>query len=364
MGNMQDGKLDWSDLVFTSDPDEIQRYRLSNGDVLFNRTNTVELVGKCSIFISKRPAIFAGYLIRINCDASKLDSRYLTYVMNTEFARKHSVKVLSVAVGQANINGQKVKTYPIPVPPTLAEQKAIASALSDADASIESLEQLLAKKRLIKQAAMQELLTCRRRLPGFGEDWKEKCIGDFAVCYSGGTPSTAVADYYGGDIPWITSSDLNRRYIHQVDGRISKPGFENSAAKMVEPNTLLIALYGATAGVPAISRISAAINQAVLAIVPKSGSVEFLFFQLSRMRDWLISTYTQGGQPNLSGQIIKDLKISLPNLTEQRAISQHLSDMDLEIRAVQNRLTKVRHLKHAMMQQLLTGRIRLQASQA
>ena len=151
-------------MVYTDDEAETRKYRLHSGDVLFNRTNTIDLVGKCAIYKGERSAIFAGYLIRINVDESALDSRFLNYVLNTEFARSHSAKVLSVAVGQANINAQKLKTYPIPLPPTLAEQEAITEALGDADALIESLEQLVAKKRHLKQAAMQQLLTGRTRL--------------------------------------------------------------------------------------------------------------------------------------------------------------------------------------------------------
>jgi len=114
MENLQSGMIDWQDLVFTNDPTEIQRYELHEGDILFNRTNTIDLVGKTSIYEGERKAIFAGYLIRVVTRADKLDAKYLNFVMNTDLARKHSSKVLSVAVGQANINGQKLRTYPIP----------------------------------------------------------------------------------------------------------------------------------------------------------------------------------------------------------------------------------------------------------
>jgi type I restriction enzyme S subunit len=164
MGNLQDGTIVWDDLVYTDNESEIRKYLLKTGDVLFNRTNTIDLVGKSSMYDGDRPAIFAGYLIRINVDRTLLDSRFLNYVLNTEIARKYSAKVLSVAVGQANINGQKLKTYPIPLPPTKAEQEAIATVLSDMDGEIAALEAKLAKARQIKQGMMQELLTGRIRL--------------------------------------------------------------------------------------------------------------------------------------------------------------------------------------------------------
>src|ERR1043166_519991 len=116
MGNLQGGRIDWTDLVYTDDASEIRKYALKAGDVLFNRTNTIDLVGKTSIYEGEQPAIFAGYLIRISVDPELLDSRFLNYILNTEFSRRYCAKVLSVAVGQANINGQKLKSYPIPRP--------------------------------------------------------------------------------------------------------------------------------------------------------------------------------------------------------------------------------------------------------
>jgi type I restriction enzyme S subunit len=247
----------------------------------------------------------------------------------------------------------------IPLPPNKAEQEAIVEVLGKADALIECFGRLLAKKRLLKRGVMQKLLTGKRRLPGFSGEWETRRLGDIATFFSGGTPSTAVADYYAGDIPWITSGDLNQSYIRDVRGRISKSGLENSAAKMVEANTLLIALYGATAGVTAISEIRAAINQAVLAIVPRFDDTRFLYFKLSYLKDWLITTYTQGGQPNLSGEIVKSVELSMPSLGEQVTIAALLSAMDAEIALLEAQLGKYRQIKQGLMQNLLTGRIRL-----
>jgi type I restriction enzyme S subunit len=243
--------------------------------------------------------------------------------------------------------------------PPFSEQKAIAEVLNKADTLVECFERLIAKKRLLKRGVMQELLTGKKRLPGFSRDWETKRLGDIATFFSGGTPSTSVADYYAGDIPWITSGDLNQSYIRNVQGRISKSGLENSTAKMVEANTLLIALYGATAGVTAISEIRAAINQAVLAIVPRCDYTRFLYFKLTYLKDWLITTYTQGGQPNLSGEIVKSVELSMPGLDEQVAIAALLSAMDAEVALLEAQLAKYRQIKQGLMQKLLTGRIRL-----
>ncbi|MBM5572272.1 MULTISPECIES: restriction endonuclease subunit S [Deefgea] len=248
--------------------------------------------------------------------------------------------------------------FRVPIP-SRTEQQQIATALSDIDALLAQLDALIAKKRDLKQAAMQQLLTAQTRLPGFSGEWEVKRLGDIADFFSGGTPPTSNSAYYGGDIQWITSGDLNQGFIHDVNGRITQKGFENSSAKLVQNGNLLIALYGATAGVVAISKINAAINQAVLAIVLYRDNTDYLYQLLSFLKPWIIKTYTQGGQPNLSGDIVKSIELTLPDLKEQTAIATVLSDMDAEITALEARRDKTRALKQGMMQELLTGRTRL-----
>lgn len=191
------------------------------------------------------------------------------------------------------------------------------------------------------------------------QDWQALPLADFCSTYSGGTPSTSRSDYYGGDIPWIASGDLNQGIIEDVNGRITAAGLQNSSAKLVEANTLLMALYGATAGIPAITKISGAINQAVLAIKPRGADPEYLYAWLAHNKNRIIDTYTQGGQPNLSGEIVRKIVVPLPEKTEQRQISSHLSDVTSLISALERLITKKQSIKHGMIQELLTGKTRL-----
>jgi type I restriction enzyme, S subunit len=115
MGNIQNGKFEWDDLVYTSDDNEIEKYLLKKGDVLFNRTNSPELVGKTAIYKGEMPAVFAGYLIRINFSKDRLDPNYLNYFLNSQIAKNHGNVVKSFGVNQANINGTKLKQYPFPI---------------------------------------------------------------------------------------------------------------------------------------------------------------------------------------------------------------------------------------------------------
>ena len=152
MGNIQDGRFDWGDLVYTDDEAEIVRYQLEHNDVLFNRTNSPELVGKTAIYKSERPAIFAGYLIRIRRRKELLDADYLNYFLNSRIAFDYGKTVVISSVNQANINGTKLKTYPIPTP-SLAEQKDIVAELDALVAETQRLESIYQQKL----AALAEL---------------------------------------------------------------------------------------------------------------------------------------------------------------------------------------------------------------
>lgn len=149
MGNIQNGKIDWDDLVFTDDMEEIEKYLLKKNDVLFNRTNSAEWVGKTAQYKGERPAIFAGYLIRINRIETLIDATYLTYYLNTHEAKQYGNTVRSFGVNQSNINGTKLKTYPIPLP-ALKEQQLIVSELESKLTVCDKLEETISQS--LKQA--------------------------------------------------------------------------------------------------------------------------------------------------------------------------------------------------------------------
>lgn len=157
MGNIQNGRLDWESLVYSDDDAEIQKYRLNHNDVLFNRTNSPELVGKTAIYKSEMPAIFAGYLIRIHLKEDLLDADYLTYFLNSQIALDHGKTVVISSVNQANINGAKLKGYPIPVP-SLAEQKRIVAKLDALATETQRLENIYQQKLAGLDALKKSLL--------------------------------------------------------------------------------------------------------------------------------------------------------------------------------------------------------------
>ena len=159
MGNIQNGRFDWTDLVYTEDDEEIKKYLLKKDDVLFNRTNSAELVGKTAIYKDERPAIFAGYLIRINRIENLLDANFITYYLNTLEAKKYGNSIRSFGVNQSNINGTKLKSYPIPLPPLEEQQQIvqeIESRLSVVDKMEESITQSLQQAEALRQSILKK----------------------------------------------------------------------------------------------------------------------------------------------------------------------------------------------------------------
>lgn len=155
MGNLQEGKLDWTNLVYTSDEEEIKKYELISGDLLFNRTNSPELVGKTSIYEGEREAIYAGYLIRVRT-LEGIDSRFVNYFMNSIFAKHRCMEVKSDGVSQSNINAEKLGDFDIPLPPT-EEQKEIVRILDkllENESKIEELTALEKQIELIKKSIL------------------------------------------------------------------------------------------------------------------------------------------------------------------------------------------------------------------
>jgi len=161
MGNIQNGKFVWDNLAYSDNKEDNKQYLLKYNDVLFNRTNSPELVGKTAIYKGEKPAIFAGYLIRIHRKENLLDADYLNYYLNSKMAFEYGKTVVISSVNQANINGTKLKTYPIPLP-TLQEQQAIVRQLGTLRSQTQKLETVYKKKiadlEELKKSILQERL--------------------------------------------------------------------------------------------------------------------------------------------------------------------------------------------------------------
>ena len=285
------------------------------------------------------------------------------------------------SAGHKRVPFSSIQKFQIPLP-SLPEQTAIATILSDTDRLLAALRALIGKKRAVKTAAMQQLLSGSLRLPEFAtngslknselgeipEDWEVVKIGEFTDCTAGGTPSTEIPEYWNGDIPWMSSGELHLKQVYDVSGRITELGLDNSSTSIVPEKSVLIGLagQGKTRGTVAISRIPLCTNQSIAAVFPSNlFCSEYLFYNLENRYEELRSLSTgDGGRGGLNLTIIRSLAVPFPSLPEQTAIALTLSDMDSEIAALEARAAKLAQIKQGLMQNLLTGKIRVNTGAA
>lgn len=192
------------------------------------------------------------------------------------------------------------------------------------------------------------------RFPEFEGSWEKKNIGSLGSFFSGGTPTSTNKTYYEGHIPFIGSGKINDSTVDQF---ITDEALSNSSAKLVEKGDLLYALYGATSGEVAISKINGAINQAVLCIRTDENKI-FLKSWFEKNKENILSTYLQGGQGNLSAQIVKSLIINLPLIKEQTKIASFLTAVDDKLQALKQKKTLLEQYKKGVMQKIFSQELR------
>jgi type I restriction enzyme S subunit len=332
---------------------------LQVGDILICRL--AEPAGRACILpdIGEERVITSVDVTIFRPPSSTADRRYLVNAFNTR-RWFQSVNERCGGTTRTRIARGELGKIKVPLPP-LPEQHAIATALSDVDALLGGLDRLIAKKRDLKQGAMQQLLTGQTRLPGFHGEWEAKRLGDLAEMASGGTPVSSVPAFYGGGIPWVSIADMTRagRVIERTEKTLTPLGLANSAAQMFAAGTVLYAMY-ASLGECSIAGMPVSTSQAILGIRPKHEIDNvFLYYVLTSLKTTVKSLGQQGTQSNLNKGMVQAFRFTLPSREEQVAIAAVLSDMDAELTALEARRDKFRDLKQAMMQELLTGKTRL-----
>ncbi|MDD4728383.1 MAG: restriction endonuclease subunit S [Dysgonamonadaceae bacterium] len=164
------------------------------------------------------------------------------------------------------------------------------------------------------------------RFAGFTEDWEQCKLGNITKSNSGGTPLVSNKEYYNGNVPFIRSGEISNE---TTEFYVSEKALSETSTKLIKRGDILYALYGATSGEVAVSRLDGAINQAVLAIIPQDNhSTYFISHWLRNRKDYIVDIYLQGGQGNLSGNIVKQLNIYLPNKREQKKIGILFQSLD------------------------------------
>lgn len=348
--NIKNGFLDDGDILHISEEYEklFSNKRLKKGDLITARTG---YPGVTCIIPQKYEGAQSFTTLITRPKNEIVISDYLNFYINSESGQKF-FETNQIGGGQKNVNAGTLKTMPIPFPPTKAEQTAIATALSDTDALITSLEKLIEKKRRIKMGVMQELLKPK-------EGWQMKKLGDIAIVLTGTTPPTNDIKNYGVEYCFVSPADLgNEKYITDTQKKLSKIGFDIS--RKFPKNSILFTCIGSTIGKSAIAGIELTSNQQINAVLPSEGfSSEYVYYYLNLISDQIKSSASEQAVPMINKTEFAKVLICLPSKNEQILIARVLSDIDEEIESQKINLGKYQRVKQGMMQTLLTGKIRL-----
>ena len=258
----------------------------------------------------------------------KGDSRFLAYSLYS-LLKKITRRVQGTSIKGITKTDFLKETILVPA---LEEQEKISSCMVEVDKLITLHQRKLETLKKLKRTLLQKMfpkkgqLKPELRFPGFTNDWEQRKLKDFTLSYSGGTPTVSNKNYYNGTIPFIRSGEISGE---RTELFISEEGLNKSSAKRVHKGQILYALYGATSGEVSLSKIDGAINQAILAISTKEGySNAFLSFWLRKEKDRITATFLQGGQGNLSGEIVKNLIVPVPSQLEQTKIGNFFNQLD------------------------------------
>ena len=366
VANVQDGYLDLFEMsMIEVNREDITRYAVLPGDVLMNEGGDLDKLGRGSIWHGEfTPCIHQNHVFVVRC-GSQLAPDYLNVWTGTAPSRRYFLVAGKQTTNLASINKTALGQLPVGLPSTKVEQEAIAEVLSDADGLIESLEQLLAKKRHLKQGAMQELLTGKKRLLGFSGEWEVKRLGELGgfLKGSGVTKDQAMS----GSLACVRYGEIYTRHTDYIKAFYSWISRDvATTATRLKYGDILFAGSGETKEeigkcVTFADDVEAYAGGDIVILRNEKADPLFLGYYLNTVP--INRQKASRGQGDavvhISGVALAAIQGMFPSLPEQTAIAAILSDMDGEIAALEAKLAKARSLKQGMMQELLTGRIRL-----
>lgn len=359
---LNDGLVDRQDLdrkMETNLSDE-EHLLVRKGDIAYNM---MRMWQGASGLATKDGLVSPAYVVLK--PKQTIDSRFATYLLKTKrltyllWAYSHGL-----TDDRLRLYFDDFSRIPVNVP-NVEEQRKIAEVLSIWDRAIEAVEKLIKNSKAQKKALMQKLLIGRQsHSKSSQQDWPIITLGKVADFAAGATPSTKKPEFWGGDIPWMSSGEINQRQIHDVEGRITDLGLKSSSTKLIPKNNVLIALagQGSTRGKVGINRIDLSTNQSIAAIIPDQSRLdfEFLFYYLDyRYQELRALSSGDGGRGGLSLRILRQIKVFLPPMEEQKAIAVLLNCADKQIDTQMRAAERLAVEKSCLMQQLMAGKRRV-----
>lgn len=292
---------------------------------------------------------------------------YMLYLLNFSIYRRMYPYAEGTAQQVLSLKKLGQLKYSLPL---VAEQKKIVEILATQDKAIELQERKIDELKRFKKGCLEKMFPRKgqkvpeKRFPGFTDDWEQRKVSDVAEICTGGTPSTGIEKYwYPKEIPWLSSGEVHKKYITYTDNKISVEGMNNSSARMIPENSVLIALagQGKTRGTVAINRIPLTTNQSIAAMAFSNEVVpEFVFCNLeSRYEEIRRMSSGDGSRGGLNKQIIGEMEIPYTSKEEQTKIGAYFFNLDNLITLHQRKLEEMKNQKKALMQLLLTGIVRV-----
>ncbi|MCW3084016.1 MAG: restriction modification system specificity domain protein [Bacteroidetes bacterium] len=325
----------------------IKNYRIFKEDIFISVAGTLGVVGVI-------PENLNGANLTENANRFtniKCDKTFLLYVLMSWIIQDR-IEAERTMGAQPKLALTRIRRFEIPFPPTTSEQISIGKALLDIDSLINGIEKLIEKKKNIKQGAMQKLFHPKK-------GWEVKTLGDLiAEISDGGTPPTSSPNNFGGQINWVVIDDIKDE-IYITKQTLTDEGFSKSSSRLWKPETIILST-GATIGEVGIAKIYTATKQGICGIVVKENvSNIFLKYWLVKNKNLLLSIAQGSSIKEVRPPTLIKFEINIPEYEEQIKIATILSDMDTEIAALETKLEKYKNVKTGMMQNLLTGKIRL-----
>lgn len=356
--NIQNGRLWLEDNVYVNAhvPEEKM---VEQGDILVCvRNGSSALIGKSCVLPELKHTTFGAFMSVLRGDSTGYFAKLFESNIVQEQVRGRSNATIN------QITKKDFQSIQVTVPKN-PEQEEIARTLSQFDTYIDDLAELIEKKKGIREGALEDLISGKTRIRGFCSERKEYSINDITrAVITGGTPSTARQEYYGGDIPWLSSTEIHQKRITKPTAYITEMGLQNSSAKIAPEKSVLIALagQGKTRGTAAYLTKPMALNQSLAALITNEKcNPEFLYYLIESMYLPLRELSSgDGGRGGLNKKLIKGVLVTIPvDVDEQEAIADALLSMDEEIRDLETERNKIIQIKEGAMDDLLTGRVRL-----
>ena len=363
VANVQDGYIDLTEIkTIFIERHQLEKYALKIGDVLMTEGGDFDKLGRGDVWQGQiEPCINQNHVFAVRTNSEILLPYFLSSLSASYYGKSYFLSCAKRSTNLASINSTQLKEFPILLPP-LPEQQKIAKILTTWDKAISTTERLIDNSKQQKKALMQQLLTGKKRLldkngKPFEGEWINLKVEEIGEIVTGSTPPKNDPTNYGNDISWATADDFKQKYIFNTNVKLSLSGAKK--ARLVPKGSVLVTCI-ASIGKNAIADEQLATNQQINSVVVnKQHSNEFFYYLIGFYKHKLVAWAGTTAVPILNKTSFGKLSFNFPPLEEQQKIAAVLTNADKEIELLEQQLADLQQEKKALMQVLLTGKVRV-----